>query len=204
MRTLELMTATEDIWRNQTKRATEAGYLNPKKAAQVSYEEVRDLVKQDAFGVEVTSEHHLGIAIDTMDAILPTMAKRRWWMVVAPEPTGGFVTNDHPVALMWSDPKLRRGPYPPGYGLAGTQVIVPLTRDLALLGGFDIHEQTDEIDATFVAQINGVTISHCDRQVYARDLSFSYQILTDSPARKAPHLSDDPLFTGIKYRSESR
>src|SRR4051812_27517036 len=85
-------------------------------------------------------------------------------------------------------------PYPPGFGLKGTQVTFPLTSRVAMIGAFEIKEQTDELPEPFVTQVNGTTIGFCERQVYARDLNFRYMLRKSDGMKKAARLVDDPHF----------
>ena len=202
-RIMDLMTSTPEVWSSTVRQARQAGYVGDATDG-VTYESVRCLVEADAFAVSVPNEHHIGLALDTLDTILDTLMKRKWWMVVAPPESGGFVTSDHPVVLMWSDPALRGGLYPPGHGRRGTQLTFPLSSRVALVGAFEIDEQVDVVDEHFVAQINAVTILHSDRQVYARDLHFKYQPYRERPMRKGSHLINDPLLSRVPSGAAGR
>jgi hypothetical protein len=93
----------------------------------------------------------------------------------APKGSTGFITSDHPMCLMWSDPARRGGFYGPGLGLAQTQLLFPVSSELALIGAFEAENDAIDADERLVAQINGSVILHAGRQVYARDSSFLYQ-----------------------------
>jgi hypothetical protein len=122
------------------------------------------------------------------------LVKRRWVFFRAARNSGGFVTSDHPVNLLWSD-SVDRGPLnSPGFGLRNTVVTFPLTTKLAIAGAFEFENDAREISEEMVAGFNGVTIISATRHIYARDLSFRYQLRESEPPRKAPRLVDDRDF----------
>ena len=83
-------------------------------------------------------------------------------------PQGGpeFVTSDHPIGVVFKDPKAR-GPI--GYGLPSTEVTFPVGARHVLLGVFE-DPLVPQIDATAgqVAAVNSRTVRHADRQIYSR------------------------------------
>lgn len=75
---------------------------------------------------------------------------------------------------MWFDPAQRGAFRAPGHGLLRTQIVFPVSNELAVIGAIETHD--DEVDANelLVAQINGRVILHPERQIYARDDGFPY------------------------------
>ena len=136
---------------------------------------MRRFVDEGNFTVEVPTTRHVAMEMSALDTIIPLLGQRRWMLVRATADTGGFVTSDHPVCLMWSYPGLRgQGPYSPGFGLRRTQVVFPISHALAVLGAFEIDEEERDGDAGLVAVINSTVIGYADRHVYARDDRFLY------------------------------
>jgi Protein of unknown function (DUF4238) len=91
----------------------------------------------------------------------------------ANEGSGGFVTTDVPVCITWSDGQ-DHGVFSPGFGVQGTEVIVPVSTNLALRGTFEGEENVVEADIFTVGSVNSIQISNAERQVYAHDYSFNY------------------------------
>jgi hypothetical protein len=92
---------------------------------------------------------------------------------------------------MWSNPALRGGLYPPGLGLRGTQLLFPISTELAILGAFELEEGVIEADEMQVAQINGCIVLHARHQIYARDENFPYIFKSQSGVRRGPCLLQD-------------
>jgi hypothetical protein len=64
---------------------------------------------------------------------------------------------------MFSDPKMRGGFYGPGHGLAGTEIIFPVGRRMAIVGAFEIkNEETRTLDEDGVAGVNGALFPSAD------------------------------------------
>jgi hypothetical protein len=75
---------------------------------------------------------------------------------------------------MWSDPERRGGFYPPGHGLRETQLVFPVSNELAMIGAFELFDEEQDADESLVAQVNTTVIAHAERQFYARDGEFPY------------------------------
>lgn len=181
----------KDRWEEQEKQMIEAGYVSKSK---VPYEELRAFYEADEYDIKLDTGYHVAMELKTFDALLPHLFRRGWMIMKADETSGGFVTSDHPVTLMWSDPKMRNGFYPPGFGLEGTQVIFPLSSRLALAGAYGLRNEDIALPEEHVAAVNGATILGAERQVYSRDLHFRYVVNNESGVRKAARLIDDSFF----------
>lgn len=107
-----------------------------------------------------------------------------------------FITSDHPISLMWADPRERGRMPPPGFGLTKTQVLFPLSHELAMIGAFEMRDEERDTDALQVARINGSTFLHCKRQVYGRDRAFPYLLTHNPEIRRGDQLLDDPGLFG--------
>ena len=161
---MDLATATKERWEHQVKKATDAGYLDC--GGTVTYEWIRALVEEDRIKMVLRNEEHLRREVEMLQTVYPLISARKWMLLKAPRGSPGFITSDHPASLMWSDPTQRGSPYSPGHGLKGTQLLFPVSRELAMLGSFDVDEEEMEADETLIAMVNGSTLLHASRQVY--------------------------------------
>jgi hypothetical protein len=185
-RIMELATATPKRWASQVKQAQAAGYIS--KDADTDYERMRKFVTEEQYRVDVSTGYHVGVEMGALDAVLPYLFKRKWAVLKCQDNSGGFVTSDHPVCLMWSDPN-KHGPV--GHGIRGTEIVFPICSRLAMVGAFEIED--NEIDASeeMVAAVNGTVIQFSDRHVYARDYNFRYTLKWGETPRKASKLITD-------------
>jgi Protein of unknown function (DUF4238) len=123
---LDVSLATPERWAAQVKKAREAGYLKDvPKVAELSYEQMRKFAREANFNISVPRECHIQLEFETFNKMLPILLERNWLLLRAPQESGGFITSDHPVVLIWSDPAMRRGFHSPGFGLTGTEVFLP-------------------------------------------------------------------------------
>ena len=169
---LQLATTTRERWESQMRQANEAGYVGL--GANVDYDQMRDFVERDEFDVNLSTGHHLSMELPLIDKILPFMFERRWILLRAEKNTTGFVTSDYPACLLWSEPKERGIFQSPGHGLRGTQLLFPISNELAMIGAFDLENDERDADQNLIARVNTALISHSERQVYARDGEFPY------------------------------
>src|SRR5262249_39989389 len=104
---MELATATPERWASQVHSAKADGFIAEGEDA--DYEKMRAFIKADEYQVRMTTDYHLSLEMESFDNVLPYFFHRKWVLIRAPQGKTGFVTSDHPVCLMWSDPAERGG-----------------------------------------------------------------------------------------------
>lgn len=181
---MDLVTASPEQYEANVRRAKQDGDLN------VDYQTMRQFVESGEYRIETQPSMHLQMEKQNFDKILPLIFTRKWMLFKAPTSSTGFVTSDHPASLMWADPAKRGGFWPPGLGLARTQLLFPISKELAAVGAFEIDEGDADADELFIAQINGTVITHAVRQVYARDSDFIYKMQHNAKIMRGAHLLD--------------
>jgi Protein of unknown function (DUF4238) len=201
---MDLATATPERWASQVRRAKKDGFIADD--ADTNYAKMREFVENNAYRIETTTDYHLELEMSSLNTILPLIFGRTWMLFKAPPGSPGFITSDHPVCLMWSDPK-RRGTsrmHPPGFGIRKTQVLFPISKALAVIGAFELDDG-DEIDATDdqIAAINGSIILHASHQVYAKDRNFFYIMTHHKNIMPGNNLLNDECFQGRADRSSA-
>jgi Protein of unknown function (DUF4238) len=85
-------------------------------------------------------------------------------------------------ASLW--PMRRR----PGFALAGTEVIFPLSTNIALRGTFEGEENVVKSDMATVAQMNSLIISNAENRVYAHDHTFKFKRRIYIQTPTTPHV----------------
>ena len=171
---LRLATENPERWASEMRHLKAAGGAVTE--AGENYERMRDFVERGEFKVTMPTNMHLALELQTLDAVLECLARRKWMLLRAPAGETGFITSDHPVCLMWSDPK-REGQFKgPGHGIPGTMVIFSLCNELALLGSFEGNEGVRNLTPAQIAAVNGTIALRAERQIYARDANFGYQM----------------------------
>jgi hypothetical protein len=166
----QMLASNPEAWAAEMERAKLDGTIDK----DADTETLRKLVLEDAFKIGVSVPGHLKLEFDLLLAIIDLVAARNWMLFSAREDRTGFVTSDSPVSLTWFDQE--GTPYPPGLGLRNTQLIFPIANELAAVGIFEYSSRVADADEDFVAKINGNTILFRNRQVYARDSDFQYEM----------------------------
>jgi hypothetical protein len=167
---LQLATATKERWEAQVKRAKAAGYMEG--IADVPYEQIRSSVVKRNFKFVTTTSEHARNELYAFDHLLNILARRSWRWVHADENSGGFITSDHPVCLVWNTPP--KGFAPLGYGLTGTTVYLAVSPFLALRGEFDGPTNALKADVFSVGLFNRRIANNAHRQVYAANDKFVF------------------------------
>lgn len=198
---MDLVLSSKEMYEAELKRAREDGFATG--VGHVPYEEMKQFFEDGQFKIEVPTERHIQQEIGLFDKILPLFFRRGWLLLQAPQNSAGFITSDHPVCLMWSDPSRRGRFYGPGLGLPGTEVIFPISPGLAMIGAFELKDDEREVADEVVAAVNGAIATYAERQVYARDSNFHYQTQSSAPPRKANKLLGDQIFKRPR-RSDAR
>jgi hypothetical protein len=104
---LDVALSSPQMWGSQVKQAKEAGYMPAD--AMTDYDIMKKDYEPDDYKIEVPNVENIRTEMETFDHILPLLFARKWVLVKAPEGSGGFITSDHPVCLMWSVPDPARG-----------------------------------------------------------------------------------------------
>jgi hypothetical protein len=189
---MEVATASKERWEAEKRRLKAAGYEGE---FDVPYEELRKAVLEKAFRIEVPTEGHIGLEMGILEPLLTTLLMRKWLVLLTPRESGGFVTCDSPVCLMFSNPKMRGGFYGPGHGAADTQIVFPVGRWMAIAGAFELEKEgTLVLDENRVAGVNGALVTYADRQVYAADANFIYARQENEKPRLGSSLVNDTVF----------
>lgn len=153
-------------------------------------DKLRDLLlKGDAFKVGLSVEGHLYFESQLLNGIAGMLAQRHWVLLRTSKERTGFITSDNPVTLSWYD---QQGtPYPPGLGLRNTQLLFPIANELAAMGTFECPSRLLDASDGVIAGFNGNTIIQRNRQVYARDSDFLYQMKHNARLMRGVELLDD-------------
>ncbi len=164
-RMAKLAGADRQSWESQRRKATAAGVEG---ATDLTYEELKQLVERgdDSIGTP-TPGHFFEREPQSVTEVHNLLLRRDWLVAKAAPGSGGFITSDHPVILSWNDKEMERGIYPPGFGLRGTSVFFPISKDLVMRGRFDGRVGTLELPVDMVAGIDSRTIFHAGQRVYA-------------------------------------
>ncbi|WP_316179276.1 DUF4238 domain-containing protein [Bradyrhizobium sp. SZCCHNRI1009] len=168
---LEMAVATKERWDSQVAQMKAEGVWDQKE--NISFEDMQTFVKEKNYTIGLKQDFNIEVEIKQHDRLLQHISARKWQMITAKQDSGGFVTTDVPVTLRWSDDK-DHGMFGPGFGVASTTVLFPISRDICLLGRFEGEEDTIKGDLFTVGRINSEIISNTRNQVYSRDHKFNY------------------------------
>ncbi len=145
--------------------------------AHVSYEKMKKFFEGGKYTISASNETHIDFEFKGIDAILPFLFNRGWTLVLTSQDSGPFVTCDRPVSLIWQHPE-KFPPimkHRPGFGMKETEVVFPISQDMALIGAFEIEDEVINANRQFVASINSRIMYFAVSQVYAPNLSFAFQ-----------------------------
>lgn len=155
---MEATVATKERYESSIAGAIKDGFVSSKD--NVSYEQMHNFVKRGEYTIEVPTTEHVIQEMKSVDTILPLLFQRNWRLIIAESGSGGFVTSDHPVILRWMNIQDRGAFYSPGFGLPETEIIFPISHEMALVGTFEGKEAVIEVGAQSVAFINGIIIAY--------------------------------------------
>lgn len=134
----------------------------------VTREGMLDFLEDESrYTIEIPREASIQHMVEVIETLVPIFAERNWSLVVAQDDGHDFICSDRPVVLVPTRPDA-----PPflGYGMKDTEIIMPLNRQMSLVGHYDHKEQVISADEMIVGLLNQRMLSFSDRFVYsARD-----------------------------------
>jgi len=195
----EVSLATKERWEQQVAQMKAAGIWDEN--SNVSYEDMKKFVEERRYKIEVAKEFNIAMEIDQHEGLLQHLGNRNWQMLVANEGSGGFVTTDVPVCIRWSDGQ-DHGIFSPGFGVSGTEVLVPISTKLALRGSFEGEENVADAGIFTVSTINSILISNVEKQIYAHDYSFKFMRPFPEEIGSGATLIQDEKFLAAGERPE--
>lgn len=162
----DILVSTKEIWEAHVKLAKGAGVEVDE---DVPYERMRDFVRGRNYDFEFSPEGNLRVELSAYDKLLPILGKRTWSILLAPGPGPELVAGDHPVTLAWKD-----GMGPVGYGLANTEVFIPLTPRVGFYGTFeDPLGEVVRMRPENVAIMNSRILVRAQQHVFSRRSAYT-------------------------------
>lgn len=198
---MDMATATPEIYSAHLARAKLDGFVAAD--ASDSYVEMRKFLEsldRGEYRIETLPSMHVPMEMRTFEKILPLIFQRKWMLFKAPPNAVGFITSDHPMCLRWDSPAERGHLPPPGLAHTNTQLLFPISNDLALIGGYEVDDMEADADERLVAQINGSILLHANRQIYAQHSNFSYMLKHSTRTMFGTELLDDLATASTHYQ----
>lgn len=143
----------------------------------IEYKDMKDFIDRGQYKIAIDQTYLIGLELEAVPTVVEQLANRSWSFVSASAKTT-YAACDDPVVLAWADGDHRQ-PYSPGFGLAGTIVMFPITPALALIGLFSKQPAQREHRRDQVAAMNTSIAKNATKQLYARDGSFELHTRTE-------------------------
>jgi hypothetical protein len=116
------------------------------------------------YKMKMTTDAFVDHAMTMTDTMLPLVASRNWGVLYSERPGEQFVITDRPVALRWSNGSPPNF-YGPGHGHMKTDLTIPISASVMLVGRFEAPITSGEATREQVATLNGRTITGAQRFV---------------------------------------
>jgi len=162
----KMMLSNENQWKEIQEGMKKNGYAVGK---EIDYEKMKNFVESNNYEIEVNKdfsrEFHIQILLKIVEEILPSLMFRKWSLGVTKNKSYEFVCSDSPVSLIWSKPVPGYGA--PGFEMENTKVIVPLAKNIVLLGRFEGESHRLFALEKQVACINRLSIIFAQRFIYS-------------------------------------
>lgn len=133
-------------------------------------EEMLEFLQDESlYTIEVPREASIQHMEEMIKGLIPVLAQRTWSLAVAKAEHHDFICSDRPVILAPTEPD------PPpflGFGMPKTEVIVPLNRQMALVGQYGGESQVFGADPMVIGLFNQRTLHFAERFVYSARESF--------------------------------
>ncbi|MHB0885516.1 MAG: DUF4238 domain-containing protein [Bacillota bacterium] len=164
---MKIRVADEQRWQSLVQGAKDAGF-DP---GDVSYTRMKEFIDGDRYRIEVDRNTHVRNMMTAVDTLLPCLDNRKWSLILTSADSGDFICSDSPVWLGWNPPQ-PPSIWGPGFGLIGTEVVIPLTKSIAASGKFEGSPMVFSVNRESVAALNTRTAEYSERFIYSSDPDF--------------------------------
>ena len=138
----------------------------------LTYEAAREFVHH-GMTIQTTTGAYIRHVFNLVETMLPYLGLRNWCVCYNDNKGEHFVVTDNPVAVTWSDGR-PPGFFGPAHGKLETDVTIPLSSRVALLGRFEDTPERLELNAQGVGSFNAKTIGYSQRFIAACSDSFLF------------------------------
>lgn len=176
--------ASEEAWQAERRRLIERGVSE---AQGMTLEAMRGILDRREFNLRFASNAHAHLMIERTRATYESLAQRRWHL--SRLESSAFVCSDCPVSLVWRRPGLPLDHL--GLLRRETDVTVPLTSSLAMIGRFEGDPVRFDSDAAAIATVNGRTLRKAT-QAYSSGEQFEWKRVDGSIAGAPDFISEAP------------
>jgi hypothetical protein len=130
-------------------------------------ENIRQFILKGEYNVSVDNTYKIKMMIELIEPLPALLGERNWAVIYRTEnQTNNFVTSDCPIMLYQSDPSHMM--ISPGFGLRYTEILFPLSKELALVGTFDDKlKRSKRTRNWIIKECNDITYSLSKRFVYS-------------------------------------
>ena len=165
MRKTELQLATSDRKRFEEfiNEQVGKGLVLP---ADFTYQKFRDLVCDDnAYYIGVPRTESVRMILQLLPDLFEIFLARSWSLLLAAPKEGHFICADMPVSITPTKPDFK--PQFLGFGQRDTELRVPLSCSMALVGAFDAPSVTREVGVEIIRYVNQRTRGFAKRFIYS-------------------------------------
>ena len=121
----------------------------------IPYKQMKEFIESNSCEITASQNGKIHSILVSIQIILPLLLQRTWSLLVSGREDTHFICSDCPVSLEWTTQVSDF--YAPGFGMRNTQLMVPLCKDVALIGNFGGKPQVAEGTQKDVAIINSQT-----------------------------------------------
>lgn len=139
----------------------------------VPYEEMLRFHQEKHYDVSIKNHFFFPGEFEAVSAVQEALLERKWLCLIS-DGKSHFLSGDRPVNLRWIDQDLAVGHRPPGHALLKTEVVFPVSKDVALVGTFEGFPQTAIADRLLVSKINSLIMTGCDRHLFSPRDNFDF------------------------------
>jgi hypothetical protein len=163
----DLLLSREEIYTTITNRMKEEGITLSEKS---SYEEIKEFWDSGKWTIDVGQNENVKTIFRRLNNILPFLHERKWSLYISDDTHGGFICSDNPVSLISLDklPQICS----PGIAMLRTDLTIPLSKNIALVGRFEGEEKIYTSTPFFTAGINSRTAISADRFLFSSSDEF--------------------------------
>lgn len=171
MHTMQFYLKDENTWNQLKQRAEQDGVTG---ISNLTFQEAKKYILETKWEMKSHNNDFIKIEFKSVEKVAAFLSYRNWSLIDATQCKLLFITSDRPVILFGKDVKSKSPLHAPGFGMKNTDIFFPISKQLFVLGSFNMQYPTIPATDEMIAHLNSLHFLYPNRYIFSSQDKFSF------------------------------